>query len=66
MTDQKHCRSTSPSGVPCSKPRGHRRAEHAGAGQRWTGGVNTPAILVRRDDGHLSEADHQTWARGHR
>lgn len=58
------CRSTSPDGTACRKPRGHRRAVHVDTGGRqWDGGVRTAATWRREDHGHLSEADLQTWAR---
>lgn len=58
------CRSVSPDGDPCEKPRGHRKQWHVAKGRRWEGG--TPKRLARWlvvDDGYRSEADHQSWMR---
>ncbi|WP_251153675.1 hypothetical protein [Cellulosimicrobium sp. Marseille-Q4280] len=57
------CRSTSPAGTACRKPRGHKRVVHVDSGERqWDGGVRTVATW-RDEREHLSEADLQTWAR---
>ena len=53
------CPSVSPDGTGCSKPERHKKAVHTADGTQWTGGIRSAASWVRRDDGHMSEADYQ-------
>lgn len=64
------CRSTSPADDACMKPRGHKSNMHIGftpgkrsKTRRWQGGINTPARWEVLDDGHMTEADWDTWGR---
>jgi len=58
----KQCRSKSPDGNQCPKPRGHKK-RHGESGREWTDGINKRAWWYKPDNGHMSEADYQTWGR---
>lgn len=57
----KSCRSVSPDGEPCVRPRGHRTMWHRAekSPRRWDHGVKVPAVWRLPDSGHMSEADYQ-------
>jgi hypothetical protein len=65
------CRSKGLDDQPCVKKRGHLPMKHSdGKGNRWHGGINTPAVAPVTptphkyvDNGYMTEADYQTWGR---
>lgn len=64
------CRSVSPDDDVCTKPRAHKSNWHQGhtpgkasPTRRWEGGIRTPAKWEYIDDGHMTEADWDTWGR---
>lgn len=64
QTAQKACRSTSPDGKACTKPRGHKKRHAAPTAQdEWTEGVNNRGFWHQVDDGHMSEGEYQAYGR---
>lgn len=61
----KPCRSVSPDGEPCVRPRGHKSMWHRSekSSRRWDHGVNVPAVWRRPDSGRMTEADYQIQER---
>lgn len=71
--DRLPCRSVSPDGQACGRPRGHqgRRGDRhwesqATAGRYWLDGINRPARWPFKDDddGHRSEGELRAMRMG--
>jgi len=72
VNDTLPCRSKSPNDDPCIRARGHKGkhriaqpkwASVAPDRLQWEGGINTRPDWVMVDDGHMTEADYDTWGR---
>jgi hypothetical protein len=59
------CRSRSPEGTPCTRPRGHRREVHVSkvTDEQWYYGINQPARSRHTDNRSFTEGEYDAFGR---